>query len=35
MLGRMAAYKHGEVTWEDLLRSKEVFDPRMDWNQFA
>ena len=35
ILGRMAAYKHGEVTWEDLLRSKEVFDPRMDWNQFA
>jgi predicted dehydrogenase len=35
MLGRMAAYKHGEVTWEKLLRSKEVYEPRMDWNQFA
>jgi myo-inositol 2-dehydrogenase / D-chiro-inositol 1-dehydrogenase len=35
MLGRMAAYKHGEVTWEKLLGSKEVYEPRMDWNQFA
>jgi myo-inositol 2-dehydrogenase / D-chiro-inositol 1-dehydrogenase len=35
MLGRTAAYKHGEVTWENLLRSKEVYEPRMDWNQFA
>ncbi|MGH7536341.1 MAG: Gfo/Idh/MocA family protein, partial [Gemmatimonadales bacterium] len=35
LLGRTAAYKREEVTWEKLLRSKEVFDPRMDWNQFA
>ena len=24
-----------EVTWEKLLGSKEVYEPRMDWNQFA
>ena len=35
MLGRTAAVKGEEVTWEKLLRSKEVFDPKMDWNQFA
>ena len=35
MLGRMAAYQHREVSWENLLKSKEVYDPRMDWNQFA
>jgi hypothetical protein len=33
MLGRMAAYKKGEVTWEKLLGSKEVYEPRMDWNR--
>jgi hypothetical protein len=35
MLGRLAALGREEVTWEKLLKSKEVFDPRMDWNQFA
>jgi predicted dehydrogenase len=35
MLGRMAAYTGKEVTWDKLLRSKEVWDPKMDWNQFA
>ena len=35
MLARTAAYTGKEITWEKLLRSKEVFDPRMDWNQFA
>jgi hypothetical protein len=35
MLGRAAAQKGEEVTWEKLLRSKEVYDPRLDWNQFA
>ena len=35
MLGRTAAYTGKEVTWEKLLRSKEVWDPKMDWNQFA
>jgi myo-inositol 2-dehydrogenase / D-chiro-inositol 1-dehydrogenase len=35
MLGRTAAYTGKEATWEHLLRSKEVWDPKMDWNQFA
>lgn len=35
MLGRTAAYTGNEVTWEELLRSREVWDPRMDWSQFA
>ncbi|HVQ30475.1 MAG TPA: Gfo/Idh/MocA family oxidoreductase [Vicinamibacteria bacterium] len=35
MLGRAAAAKREEVTWEKLLKSKEVIDPRIDWNQFA
>jgi predicted dehydrogenase len=35
MLGRMAAYTGKEAKWEDLLRSKEVWDPKVDWNQFA
>ena len=30
MLGRMAAYTGREVTWEKLLKSTEVFDPKMD-----
>lgn len=34
MLGRQAAYTGKEVTWEALLASKEVFDPKMDFNQF-
>jgi myo-inositol 2-dehydrogenase/D-chiro-inositol 1-dehydrogenase len=35
MLGRMAAYTRKEVTWEKLMKSKEVWDPKLDWKQFA
>ena len=35
MLGRMAAETGDEVTWEKLLKSKEVSDPKIDWKQFA
>jgi predicted dehydrogenase len=35
MLGRTAAYTGKEVTWDELLRSKEVWDPKMDWKQFG
>ena len=35
MLGRRAAYTRREVTWEELMKSKEVWDPRMNWQQFA
>ena len=35
MLGRMAAYTGDEVTWEKLMKSKEAWDPKMDWKPFA
>jgi predicted dehydrogenase len=35
MLGRMAAYTGKEVTWDQLLKSKEVYDPKIDWKQFG
>lgn len=35
MLGRMAAYTGREASWEKLMKSKEVFDPRLDWKSFA
>jgi myo-inositol 2-dehydrogenase / D-chiro-inositol 1-dehydrogenase len=35
MLGRMAAYTGKEVTWDQLMKSKEVWDPKIDWKQFA
>lgn len=35
MLGRMAASTGEEVTWEKLMKSKEVWDPKVDWKQFA
>ncbi len=35
MLGRMAAYTGKEVTWDQLMKSKEVYDPKIDWKQFA
>jgi myo-inositol 2-dehydrogenase/D-chiro-inositol 1-dehydrogenase len=35
MLGRLAGQTGEEVTWEKLLESKDVFDPKMDFNQFA
>ena len=35
MLGREAAYSRKEVTWEKLLKSKQVYDPKIDWKIFA
>jgi predicted dehydrogenase len=35
MLGREAAYSRKEVTWEKLLKSKQVYDPKIDWKPFA
>jgi hypothetical protein len=29
ILGRMAAYKHAEVTWEQLMKSNERLDPKL------
>ena len=35
MLGRMAGYQHGEVSWEDLLAHGESYQLGMDMKQFA
>jgi predicted dehydrogenase len=35
ILGRMAAYTGKEVTWDQMMKSKEVWDPKMDWKPFA
>ena len=35
MLGREAAATGKEVTWEKLLKSKTVFDPKIDWKPFV
>ncbi len=35
MLGREAAYAGKEVTWEKLLKSKQVSDPKIDWKPFV
>jgi myo-inositol 2-dehydrogenase / D-chiro-inositol 1-dehydrogenase len=35
MLGREAAYSGKEVTWEKLLKSKQRYDPKIDWKPFA
>ena len=34
MLGRQAAYTGREVTWDELLKSTEVYDPKLDWKLF-
>jgi predicted dehydrogenase len=35
MLGRAAAYAGREVRWDELLRSKEILDPKIDLNKLA
>ena len=35
MLGRTAAYTGKPVTWEELQKSKEVFEPKIDITKFA
>jgi predicted dehydrogenase len=35
MLGRMAAYTGKLVTWDELMKSKEVYDPKIDISKFA
>ena len=35
MLGRMAASTGREVTWEELLKSTEVYDPKINFAQFT
>jgi myo-inositol 2-dehydrogenase / D-chiro-inositol 1-dehydrogenase len=35
ILGRMAAFTGREVTWDEMLRSDQVLDPKIDINRFA
>ena len=35
MLGRTAAYTGKPITWDELQKSKEVFDPKIDITKFA
>jgi len=35
MLGRMAAYSGRLVTWDELMKSEEVYDPHIDISKFA
>jgi hypothetical protein len=35
ILGRMAAYTGDEVTWDKMMKSKETWDPKIDWKQFV
>jgi myo-inositol 2-dehydrogenase/D-chiro-inositol 1-dehydrogenase len=33
MMARQAAYQGREVSWDDMMKSKEVYDPRIDLNK--
>ena len=33
MMARQAAYKQHEVTWDEVMKSKEVYDPKIDLNK--
>jgi len=33
MMAREAAYRKHEVTWEDIMKSQEVYDPKIDLNK--
>jgi myo-inositol 2-dehydrogenase/D-chiro-inositol 1-dehydrogenase len=35
ILGRMAAYTGRKVTWDEMMKSTEVYDPKIDLAQFA
>jgi predicted dehydrogenase len=35
ILGRMAAYSGRKVTWDEMMKSSEVYDPKIDLKQFA
>jgi len=30
ILGRMAAYQHREITWEEMVNANETLDPKLD-----
>jgi predicted dehydrogenase len=33
MMAREAAYKRREITWDEIMKSKEVYDPKIDLNK--
>ena len=33
MMAREAAYKRREISWDDVMKSKEVYDPKIDLNK--
>jgi myo-inositol 2-dehydrogenase/D-chiro-inositol 1-dehydrogenase len=35
MLGRTAAYTGKAITWDELMKSTEVFDPKIDVNKLG
>ena len=35
IMARMSAEKKREVTWEEIMKSKEVLDPKIDLNKFS
>jgi len=35
MMARTAAYKGHEVTWDELMKSTEVWDPKIDLNKLS
>lgn len=35
MLGRNAAYTGKIITWEELMKSQEVYDPKIDFNKLG
>lgn len=35
ILGRMAATLGREITWDEMLKSTEVYDPKINWKAFA
>jgi hypothetical protein len=35
MLGRQAAYSGKAITWDELMKSREVYDPKIDINKLG
>ena len=35
MMAREAAYSRREVSWDDIMKSKEIYDPRIDLNKLT
>jgi myo-inositol 2-dehydrogenase/D-chiro-inositol 1-dehydrogenase len=35
IMGRNAAYSGEEITWDEIMKSEQVYDPKMDFSQFS